>query len=243
MGGDRLSAGAELDNRRTILGIFVPDGLFVPVGGEDALPGQLVVGVIAVNDGIDQRFAGDHLICTERDVALGGAHNSAVLVCISILFSLHYVNRSDNIPLSVIDVFVVRYGCCRVCACIPLFGRHLTDRVVACLHHLPVCVGDGFQPPAAVLVCVSRQLLTLAGNSDALQIMERVVCERILHTVSAGNLGHVIKSVIDIRYMGKLCAISLFACHLCRFSGIVIRIRRLVPEPVGYFFAAGGVLV
>ena len=96
VGGDRLPAGAELDNRRTILGIFVPDGLFVPVGGEDALPGQLVVGVIAVNDGIDQRFAGDHLVCTERDVALGGAHNSAVLVCISILFSLHYVNRSDN---------------------------------------------------------------------------------------------------------------------------------------------------
>ena len=96
VGGDRLPAGAELDNRRTILGIFVPDGLFVPVGGEDALPGQLVVGVIAVNDGIDQHFAGDHLICTERDVALGGAHNSAVLVCISILFSLHYVNRSDN---------------------------------------------------------------------------------------------------------------------------------------------------
>ena len=88
VGGDRLPAGAELDNRRTILGIFVPDGLFVPVGGEDALPSQLVVGVIAVNDGIGQRFAGDHLVCTERDIALGGAHNSAVLVCISILFFL-----------------------------------------------------------------------------------------------------------------------------------------------------------
>ena len=48
---------------------------------------------------------------------------------------------------------------------------------------------------------------------------------------------------ITTETLGKLCAISLFACHLCRFSGIVIRIRRLVPEPVGYFFAAGGVLV
>jgi len=108
---------------------------------------------------------------------------------------------------------------------------------------MSICISHGFQSSVTGFVGVLNKLLTLAGNSDALQIMERVVCERILHTVSAGNLGHVIKSVIDIRYMGKLCAISLFACHLCRFSGIVIRIRRLVPEPVGYFFVTGSIFI
>ena len=154
-----------------------------------------------------------------------------------------YVNRTNYIPLPVVRVFVVRDGYGLLFGLEPLLGHHLADAVVGRLHGMAVGVDHLLQAAVAVLVGVLDQLLGLAVNADAFEVMVRVVRQRILQAVAADDLGHVIERVVGVGYARDPGAVRLFARDLGCAALCVVLIGRLVAEAVGHFLVAGGIFV
>ena len=119
----------------------------------------------------------------------------------------------------------------------------MADAVVGRLHGMAVGVGHLLQAAVAVLVGVLDQLLGLAVNADAFEVMVRVVRQRILQAVAADDLGHVIERVVGVGYARDLGAVRLFARDLGRAALCVVLIGRPVAEAVGHFLVAGGIFV
>ena len=100
---------------------------------------------------------------------------------------------------------------------------------------------DCFAGSVAVLVCVLNESFILASDADGLKVVELVVCKGILHTVAAGDLGHIIKGVVSVRNVGDLGAVGVLTCDLGGSARIIVLIRRLVPAAVGHFLIARGI--
>ena len=190
---------------------------------------------------------------------LSSADNSAFLVYISILFLRENVNRTDDIPLPIVDIFIS--GDFDTACVLPYLTRHLTRAVIDGFHCVAVGVGHLLEFAVAVFVSISDQRLCFVMNADAFKIMERIVGKGILHAVAACDLGHVVKGIVRIGYgchrIRFILNIFVFvfdemaffvsqcsnACYLSGSARSVILVCRLVTKSVDDFFIAGSILV
>ena len=154
-----------------------------------------------------------------------------------------YVNRANNVPLTVVRIFVMSNGYSLAFGLEPLFRHHLADAVVGSLHGMAVGVGHLLEASVAVFICVLNKFFRLAVNADALEIVVCGVRQNILQPVAADDFGHVIKSVVGVGYIGKLGPVSLSVRNLGRLARSVVLVCRLVAEAVGHFLVAGSILV
>ncbi len=107
-----------------------------------------------------------YALIEKLDIRLGSTDDSAFLVLIIILLFARNVNRTDDISLTIVDIFIVcNRSCsrrsCRSLGLKPLFSDHLTDGVVNSLHRVTVCVGHLLETTVAVLVSVLDESFVL----------------------------------------------------------------------------------
>ena len=96
-------------------------------GGSNLLFDHSAICIVVITDGINDRLFRYNL-SGKDDVRLSRANNSAVLVLVIIFLFAQNVNRSDDISLTIVHIFVMRnVGSCRI---LPLFIHHVSDAVI-----------------------------------------------------------------------------------------------------------------
>ena len=102
----RSSTCGELHNGVIVIRLVV-DCLSRAACGSDNLLGYLTFGIVIILNGIDDSLRG-YDIARKLDIRLGSTNDFTFLIFIIILFFSKYVNRANDISVTIVDIEKLR---------------------------------------------------------------------------------------------------------------------------------------